>query len=129
VTYDKNQTVTEALRRIGLVADDDPAPAETYERAAMIADGVFAEIKTVDGLTDITWTLETVPVAAFNPLVEAVAYECAPSFGRTYLSGRSGRRRLCAVLLSDDRTDRRDLDNDGTVSDSEAVIGDESVYY
>ncbi|MEL6584051.1 MAG: hypothetical protein AAFQ36_09485 [Pseudomonadota bacterium] len=128
MTYNRTQLITEALQEIGVIADDQAATAGEVKRVGRKADALFSELKTMDGLTGITWTLETIPDAVFDAFSLWLAQRIAPSYEIAPPRGMP-LSRIRSALLPDDRTDSRDLDGDGTISEAEAQAGLEARYY
>lgn len=122
-------TVTAALRRIGVVAVDDPADAATYAVAEEIFEAFYAELPD-EGFTTLT-DANAVPDKAFNAIVQMVAKDIAPQFGvdAPTQDWREGLRRLRRIYMPDDREEWRDVDEDGTVSADEAILGEQALYY
>lgn len=125
----KTDVVQMALRRLGVVASDTAASADDADFAGDTLDALFAEIQNTQGIT-ITWTLDATPDNAFLPLSYLLAVEVAPHFMVQAPESRAtAMGRVRAALISDDREDRRDLDDDGTVTDAEIEADGRSVYY
>ena len=115
----KAELVAEAHRRISILSvDEDPSTDQTtYGESA--ADSLFAELNGEPHTMGFTWDLETIPDAVFRPLAWLLAVDLAshyvvPSEPRSRAMGR-----VRAYAFPDDREDRRDLDEDGTVTDAE----------
>lgn len=86
-----------------------------------MADTVFSEASASSGLT-ITWTIETIPDGAFLAIAEMIARDLAPLYGMPVPQRDRdfGIVRLRRFVLNDDRDDRADTDDDGTVTTAEA---------
>lgn len=74
------EVTTEALRMIGVVADDEDATAGQYARAKLHMESIFGYLNNTLGLA-FEWTIETVPDDVYLPFSEAVAGSVAPSEG------------------------------------------------
>lgn len=113
------ETVTAALRRIGVAAVDEPADAATYAVATEVFEAFYAELPD-EGFTTLT-DANAVPDKAFNAIVQMVSKDIAPHFGvvSQQQDWREGLRRLRRIYMPDDRANAADLDNDGTVSAEE----------
>ncbi len=122
-------TVTAALRRIGVVAVDEPADAATYAVATEIFETFYAELPD-EGFTTLT-DANAVPDKAFNAIVQMAAKDIAPQFGvpAPQNDWREGLRRLRRMYMPDDRADAADLDNDGTISAEETQDDLEAQFY
>lgn len=117
-----------ALRRLGVIAADQAATADQEAFAGDTLDALFEEIKGTQGVT-ITWALSATPDAAFLPLSYLLAAEIAPHYMVQAEPRSRAMGRLRAALISDDREDRRDLDDDGTVTDAEIAADQRAQFY
>ena len=113
------EVVTATLRRIGVVAVDDPADAATYAVATEAFEAFYAELPD-EGFTTLT-DANAVPDKAFNAIVQMAAKDIAPHFGvdAPMQDWREGLRRLRRIYMPDDRANAADLNSDGTVSAEE----------
>lgn len=75
-----NDVCTEALRLIGVVADDEPMQADQYARALIHMTDIFATLNETDQIA-FSWTIETVPDGAVLPFARAIAGSVAGSYG------------------------------------------------
>lgn len=73
------EVTTEALRMIGVVAEDEAASADQYQRAKGHLDGIFAMLDETYSLAP-EWTVETVPDRLYLPLAQLVAGSLATSY-------------------------------------------------
>ena len=125
----RSDCVAMAHRRLGLLSVSRNVTADQIAFGGVVLDAVFEEVKELQGLA-FAWTTDTVPDAVFLPLsyllsVEiAPHYEVAPRDNRAQLIGR-----LRTYGFPDDRDDRRDLDDDGTITDAEIATDARAVYY
>ena len=117
-----------ACRRIKILSVDEVPSADQYEFASEVLASLFAEVKEVHGMP-FTWTTDTTPDAAFLPLSYLLAVEIAPHYGMPTEPRSRAMGRLRAYAFPDDRTDSRDLDDDGTVSTEEAAAAERALYY
>lgn len=124
----KTDVINTALRRIQVLSADEPADKDMIAYAGSLLDGVFAEVNEVQGMA-FTWALDATPAAAHLPLAYLLAVEVAPHYGRPAEPRSRAMGRLRAYAFPDDRTDSRDLDGDGIVSDAEAEAGKQAAYF
>lgn len=122
----RQEVITRALRRLGVVAEDENPGPDANAQAGAVLDSIFAE---VGQSVTVTWTLATVPDYALVPLANLLAAELAgeyPTSEARMLAPRSvAWMRLMGLVRADNRTDPRDIDESGTVDDDEARAGDE----
>ena len=125
----KRDVVNAAYRRLGILGDDEALTAEQIDYAGDVLTAIFNELQDAQGLT-IAWTLSTIPDELHINLAHLLAVDIAPSYEIAPRESR-GRAlaRVRADLAQDDRTDFRDLDEDGTVSTAEAAAGERAQYY
>lgn len=81
MTKTATETCTEALRMIGVVADDEAATAEQIVRAKAHMTDIFAHLDDTEDLA-VTWTIETVPDGVFLSFARAIAGSVATSYNR-----------------------------------------------
>lgn len=117
-----------AHRLLGLLSVDETPSADQYAYAADTLEALFAEMQTVQGMTP-TWTVETVPEAAFLPLSQLLAVEIGQHYGVQTETRARAVMRLRAYAFENDIVDLRDVDEDGTVSEAEAMAGLRAQYY
>lgn len=121
--------IQQALRHLGVIASDTAASADDESYAGTTLDTLFTEIQNTQGIT-ITWALSATPDNAFLPLSRLLAVEVADHFEvspkETFARAMG---RLRAALITDDRADRRDIDEDGTISTGEIEADARAVYY
>ena len=111
--------IHQALRHLGILASDTDASADDAAYTGSTLDTLFAEIQNTQGIT-ITWALDATPDNAFLPLSRLLAVEVADHFevpAKESFARAMGRLR--AALISDDRDNRADFDDDGTVDAAE----------
>lgn len=120
--------VAMAHRRLGILATDEVPTADMDDYASDTLEALFEELQVSHGMS-FTWTLATVPEAAFLPLSYLLATEIAPHYEVPSESRAKAMGRLRAYQFPDDREDSRDLDDDGTVTDAEAAAGKRAEYY
>lgn len=122
------ETVTRALRLIGVVNVSDEASASYYEYGRGALSDMISAMTETQGF-DWSFDVDTVPDHLFEPMAEALAAKIAPAFmvnGPTYHSAVA---RLRALDFPDDREATGDLDDDGTISDAEAAAASRAAYY
>ena len=124
----KNDVVTFAHRLIGILSADEVPTADQDAYAGAVLDAIFAELQTAQNMT-LSWTLASVPSAALIGLAETLASDIAAHYGLSYKSRAYGIARLRASEISDDRESSKDLDGDGTVTESEAETAAYGLYY
>ena len=121
--------IQRALRHLSVIASDTNASADDEAFTGETLDTLFEEIQNTQGVT-ITWALDATPDNAFLPLSHLLATQVASHFEvppRESYAQAMGRLR--AALITDDREDRRDLDEDGTISDGEIDADARAVYF
>ena len=97
----KADVVTRALRRLRVVAANRAPTADLSAETGTVLDSLFAEIG-VDHA--ISWTLDTTPDEALNPLADLLAAEIAPEYSKAAPMPRSrALTRFLAVINPDDR--------------------------
>lgn len=118
-----------ALRRLAVVASDTPSSADDAAFTGDTLDALFQEIQNTQGIT-ITWALDATPDNTFLPLSYLLATEIAPHFSVSAPESRArAMGRLRAALIPDDRDDRRDLDDDGIITEAEIAADLRAQYY
>ena len=73
------EVTSEALRTLGVLAEDEAASADQYQRAKAHLDGIFATLDETYSLAP-EWTVETVPDRLFLPLSQMVAGSLATGY-------------------------------------------------
>ncbi|MFV1644936.1 hypothetical protein VWZ82_13010 [Phaeobacter sp. JH20_41] len=124
----RREVVNMALHHIGVVSSDEEPEAVDQLYADQVLDGVFAELQNSQDIT-ISWGLDETPETAFLPLAFLLASEVAAHFGVQAMPRSRAMGRFRAALISDDRDDRRDLDNDNLVSDGEIEADKRAQYF
>lgn len=125
----KTDILTMALQHLGVVGAGEVPTALDYETTGNALDAVLDYLTNEHGLTmpaDIDATGDALALR----LSRVVAAEVAPSY--EVASPLSLARAISGVrsyLISDDREDHRDLDDDGTISDDEVQAGLRALYY
>lgn len=128
MTKTRLDVVQQAHRRLGVLSADEEATADQIAFGGEVLDALFAELNSVHSL-GFTWDLTAVPDAAFLPLAGCLAVEIAPHYEIAAEPRSRAIMRLRAYALPDDRTDERDLDESGTVSETEADVFERALYY
>lgn len=111
---------SEALRRLGVLSNDEEPGADDYALAKRHLDAALSEFATDPYNFGFAWTAETVPDAVFRPLAWLVAADIASHYGLAAEPRSRPLSRIRAFAFPDDRAIRADLDDSGTVSDDEA---------
>lgn len=122
------QLADAALHEIGVAAADIPAQGHDVTSAVNIWEGQHAEINASHGF-GWAWGFNAVPDALFRPLTLLLASEIAPTFAMQGPNRARALTRLRAIAFTDDRSDPRDLDEDGTVSTDEAAAGKRAAFF
>lgn len=115
-----------AHRRLGVLSADEEASADQYEYADDVLTSLFAELGQD---VTISWDLDAVPDTSFQPLANLLAVDLAPHYAMQSEPRSRAWMRFRATVLSDDREDLRDLDEDGTVEDAEAEAWARARYF
>ena len=80
--------ITSALRRLGIVAVDEPVQAHDEVYARGVLEAVFDEAKAAQGLK-LTFGLDDIPHQFVEPLALLLAHELAPTYSKPPLVMRS----------------------------------------
>lgn len=118
-----------AHRRLGVLSADEGQTADMLAFGGDVLVGIVGELEAVQGLA-LTWDADSVPDGLYLPVAYLLAadlaahYEVAPRDNRVTQIAK-----IRAYELPDDRDVRADLDDDGTVTDSEAYIDGQAAYY
>lgn len=129
MTKNSLEVCTRALRHIGVIDADDPATAADIAYCRDALGSILDELVVDPYNFTISWTAETVPDVYFRPLALLVAVDVAPHFGVPAELRATAIMRLRGIQFPDDREDRADLDDDGTVTDAERDAADRGRYY
>lgn len=123
----KTDITTRALRVLGVLSNYETAQAEDAAYCAEALDAAAAEMAT----HGITATIDTnaIPDAVFRAWANLVAADVASHYTMAGPPRSKAIIDLSAYYLPDDREDRRDTDDDGTVSEDEATAGSRTAYY
>lgn len=120
-----------AMRRLGVLSADEALTADHESYVGDILDGMFATLKNVQGFT-FTWALDATPDEAYLPMGYLLATEPAvyEHFAVTPREPQSRALiRLRAYAFPNDIDDRRDVDDDGVISEAEEAEGKRAAYY
>lgn len=117
-----------ALRSIGVLALGEDMVASDFEDAQRVLQGCLDELTGVQGAT-IAWTIETVPDAAFLPMSNMLAATVAPTYTKQGPNRTRAIGQLRAILFPNDIEDRRDMDDDGLISEAEELAGKRAEFY
>lgn len=125
----KSEVVAEAHRRINVLSVDEDVSADQSTYGESAADSLFAELNAEPHNMGFTWTMDTVPEAVFRPLswllaVDLATHYVVPSESRAQAMGR-----VRAYAFPNNIEDRRDVDEDGLISEDEADAGLRALYY
>lgn len=106
-TFTETETVTHALKRAGLLGDDETPTSEQLELSRDIYRSRIASLR-VRGLNMWNWSPDAVPEELFDPLAEYMALFLIPTSGGPRPSDDDIRRNettlreLCAIGPSGD---------------------------
>lgn len=122
------EIITRAMREIGVVAADETPTADDESFVGDTYDALVQELAFSHGIT----IADTNAVAdkLFIPLSQtlgadvAAHYMVPPAYPRSRAIGR-----LREAYFTDDRSDPRDIDADGSVSTAESDAAARAVYY
>jgi hypothetical protein len=119
---------TRAMRQIGVLSVGENLAADDFEVVRNAYEAEFERINTDHSLS-LTYTANTVPDALLVPWASVAAAAVAPIY---LVQGPNLARAIGQIrsyTLPDDREDWRDLDEDGTVSESEENAAKRAQYY
>jgi hypothetical protein len=125
----RDEIIRMAHRRLGVLAADEAPTADQHAYASAVLDGLVAELEGAQGIA-LSWDGTQADDGLFLPLAYLLAvdigphYDVPPRDSRAQLIGR-----IRAFEITDDREVRADLDDDGTVTDSEAYVDGQAAYY
>ncbi len=123
------EVVTRAHRRLGGLSPDETLTADQIATGGEILVGLVDELQATQGLT-LSWDADSVPDGLYLPMAYLLAVDLAPEYE---VAPRDTRARLIAQVrayeLPDDREDRADLDDDGTVTTTEAYVDGMAQYF
>jgi hypothetical protein len=128
MTKTSQDVCTHALRLIGVCGVGDDPSADDKAIALDAMQGGLDELADQHGIT-VAWTVETVPDELFLPFATFVAAEIAPVYRFQGPNRAKAIGRMRASLLPDDREDRRDTDDNGTITDEEIAADQRAAYY
>jgi hypothetical protein len=98
------EIIEQALKLIGVMAEDEAPTAYQIKAAGDTLDGIFAELQ-VDPLAPFS-PVSGVPDAAFTALARFLAAEISPAFAATApMSRPSAYIRIAALIRPDDRVE------------------------
>lgn len=116
-----------AHRRLAILAADEALSADQEAYSGDVLDLLVSEIADAQGITVSASAPDDGYVLA---LASLLAVDIAPHYLVAAPEPRSrAMMRLRAAVISDDRDDRRDVDDDGTISDAEADAGRRAAFY
>lgn len=119
---------TRALRMLGITGIGETPQAEEHADAKEVLQSLIEELQDEQGLA-ISWSAETVPDSLLNPMARLVASEIAPAYGKPGANRASAIARIRALLITDDRKLRADLDESGAMDDDEQDADLRSQYF
>lgn len=129
-TMAAREIVELTLRRLRVLSAGETASGDDYRDAEIMLAAMFSELVDKEGWP-ITFALDAVPEWAQLPLAQMLAFEIAPEYGIAVPRTQwwEGRTRIRRHLFPSDLPLRGDIDEDGTVSESEADLADRSVFF
>lgn len=120
MTKTLTEVVAEAHRRINVLSVDEEPSADMTTYGSAAAESLLEELKAAPHSMPFTWTTSAVPEAVFRPFSWLLATDLAVHYERPAESRARAMGRVRAYAFPDDREDRRDTDEDGTISEAEA---------
>lgn len=99
--WTRKDVIEHAMRRIGVLASDEPAQAEDYRDASSILDALTDELQAIHGIEidpDEVSGAARMPLARLLSVELAMSYDVAPRDIREAMIGR-----LRAIYYPDDR--------------------------
>jgi len=126
----KSEVVAEAHRRINVLSVDEDPSADMIAYAGDGADALLAELTGPPHNMPLYWSIEGVPDRLWRPFSWLLAVDLAAHYEVPPREPRSRAvMRLREAVFTDDRTDRRDTDGDGIVSEAEEQAGRRASFY
>lgn len=116
------EVIAEAHRRLNVLSVDEDPSEDMISYGGTVLDAALAE-------ETVTFTRDEVPDSAYRALAWLMAADMAVHYERPAEGRGRALTRLHAALYPDDRTDRRDFDGDGQVSDAEAQAAQRAEFY
>lgn len=106
MTKTKRETVTEALRHIGVVAGSETPDADDYAAAAGHYDSILAALDDLHEVA-VSFTADAVPDWAYLPLAQMVAGSICTQFERPQYRGeyQNGLRAFRSYASNESRVD------------------------
>lgn len=129
MTKTLTEVVAEAHRRINVLSVDESPSADMVTYGGAAAESLLAELTSAPNSMPFTWTTAAVPDAVFRPFSWLLATDLGVHYERPSEPRSRAMARVRGYAFPDDRTDRRDIDSDGVISDAEAAAGDRAAYY
>jgi hypothetical protein len=126
----KAEVVAEAHRRISVLSVDESLSPDQAEYGGTSFEALFSELNEEPHKMGFTFTTETVPDALYRPLAWLLAVDLAAHHVVPPVDTRArAMGRVRAYAFPDDRTDRRDTNEDGVISEEEADYGARAAFY
>lgn len=123
----KTDVINRALRQIGVVAGSEDADADQADYCGDTLDALAAELPS-RGVSE-TVDLSAIADGAFLAWSALLAAEVASHYEVAGPSRSRGWTRVIAFYVEDDRTDRRDTNDDGLIDDDEHEAGLRATYF
>lgn len=123
----RNEVITLALRRLGILASDRAASADQVDYCNDELTVAIAHLEGPHGLTIGSGDIADNIASGMSHLLAA---NVAPHYGVNPIKSEAAAIGMIrAALLPDDRVDSRDLDDDGSVSEAEADAAKRAEFY
>lgn len=116
------EVVAEAHRRINVLSVDEEPSADMVSYGQSVLEAVLAE-------ETVSFTSETVPDDVYKPLAWLVAADLAVHHERPAEARGKALYRFHGAIYPNDMTDRRDVDEDGSISEAEEYAGLRAGFY
>ena len=125
----RTEVIAEAHRRINVLSVDENPSQDMVAYGGAAADSLFEEVNGQPYNMGFTWDLSAIPEAAFRPFAWILGVDLAIHYAVSAEPRSRAMQRLSAYAFPDDREDRRDIDEDGAISDDEALAGKQALFY
>lgn len=128
MTQTRTDMIQSAYEHLGLVGVGTNVEAHEVNLASKALDALVEGLTVEHGLT-MPDDLDATPNGLARALFRLLAVDIAPSFQTPAEPRSRAVMRVRSYLLSDDRANGADYDNDGTVTDAEQALADQAAYY
>lgn len=124
-----SEVVAQAHRRLAVLSVDEDPSADMVTYGEEMAQSLLDELIAAPHSMPFTWTLAEVPDAVYRPFAWLLAVDIAPNYQVASESRARAMGRVRAYAFPDDRDDRRDIDEDGIITDAEELAGKQAAFY